>query len=57
MNDDPIVEYLNKLNLRVTRENYISINWCGDYEWDTPLPAELEASLPEVLQMNPEQND
>ena len=47
---DSVVEYLKKLNLPVTRENYIAINWMGDYPANKPLPAELEASLPEELQ-------
>jgi hypothetical protein len=48
--DDSIVAYLKKLNIPVTRENYIAVNWMGDYPADEPLPAELEASLPKELQ-------
>ena len=57
MDTDPIVEYLKQLNLPVTRQNYISINWCGEYQWDKPLPPELEASLPEELQISTDQAD
>jgi hypothetical protein len=57
MEDDLVVGYLKKLGLPVTRENYIGLNWCGDYQWDKPLPAELEASLPEELQLNSDQAD
>lgn len=47
---DYTLEYLQKHNIPVTRENYIAINWMGDYPGDQPLPAELEASLPTELQ-------
>lgn len=50
---DSTLLYLQKHNIPVTRENYISLNWMGDYPADQPLPAELEASLPKELQLNP----
>lgn len=53
---DLTVEYLKENGLPVTRENYINTNWLGEYDPAEPLPAELEASLPEELQMK-EKND
>lgn len=48
---DYTMEYLKKNNIPITRKNYIEMNFMGDYPADQPLPAELEASLPEELQM------
>lgn len=50
---DPIVEYLKKNGIPVTRHNYIGLNWMGDFDPDEELPAELEADLPEELQWKP----
>ena len=47
---DMIVDYLKKLGLPVTRENYVKTNWMGDLDPKMPLSAELEASLPKDLQ-------
>jgi hypothetical protein len=45
--NDPVIDYLKKSNLPVTRENYIEANW-------SPVPkpwtAEHESELPENLQ-------
>lgn len=53
---DYVLDYLKENNLPVTRENYINVNWMGDYDPAEPLPAELEASLPEELQLKGESN-
>lgn len=53
MTNDSIVETLKRLGLPVDRDHYVSLNWCGDYDPKKPLPAELEASLPEELQLSP----
>lgn len=44
---DPVVEWLNKNNLPVTRENYIDVNWMGSPP--DPWTQEDEESLPESL--------
>lgn len=54
---DYTLEYLKENNLPVTRENYINVNWMGDYDPAEPLPAELEASLPEELQLKGEESN
>jgi hypothetical protein len=46
---DPLVEWLESMNIPVTRENYINHNWPGDdmpEEWT----GEHEAQLPRELQ-------
>ena len=52
---DYVMNYLKEHNIPVTRENYIEINWMGDYDPSKPLPAELEAELPSALQMQDEE--
>ena len=54
---DYTLEYLKKNGIPVTRENYIGLNWAGDYDSKQALPAELEASLPEELQLNAKENN
>ena len=49
---DSVLEYLRDNDIPVTRENYIGLNWMGEYDPTQPLPAELEAELPEGLQMS-----
>lgn len=51
MSVDYTLDYLKKNDIPVTRENYVALNWMGDYSADKPLPAELEASLPASLQL------
>ncbi len=46
-----IVRSLVKMNVRVTRSNYIDLNYLGDYDPKQSLPAELEMSLPEPLRL------
>lgn len=55
---DYTLNYMKENNIPLTRENYIEINWMGDYKADEPLPAELEAELPKQFQLQPnaEQN-
>lgn len=48
---DHVLEYMKKNNIPVTRENYVLINWLGEYSADEELPAELEAELPTELQL------
>ncbi len=47
---DYTLEYLKKNEIPVTRANYVEVNWMGDYDPKEPLPAELEAEIPEELQ-------
>lgn len=47
---DYTLEYLEKNKIPVTRENYVGLNWLGDLDPKEPLPAELEAELPDDLQ-------
>lgn len=49
---DYVMNYLKEHNIPVTRENYIEINWMGEVDPKQPLPAELEAEMPESLQLN-----
>lgn len=51
-NTDHVLEYLRDNDIPVTRANYIGLNWMGEYDPAQPLPAELEAELPEGLQMH-----
>jgi hypothetical protein len=53
---DYTLEYLKKSGIPVTRENYVGLNWLGDYDPAKPLPAELEASLPAEIQMKGDEN-
>jgi hypothetical protein len=57
MDKDPIIEYMKENDIPVTRDNYIGLNWLGDYDPSEPLPAELEADLPEELQIHDEEED
>ena len=46
---DYVKQYLEKTGVPVTRKNYVGTNWPGA-DYDKPLPAELEAEIPEELQ-------
>jgi hypothetical protein len=46
---DYVLDYLKKADIPVTRKNYVGTNWPGA-DYDKPLPAELEAEIPEELQ-------
>ena len=47
---DGIVEWLRKNNIPVTREHYFDAAWLTpDWDWNLPLPAEMEAELPEEV--------
>jgi len=46
---DYVLDYLKKADIPVTRKNYVGLNWPGA-DYDKPLPAELEAEIPEELQ-------
>ena len=46
---DYVKAYLEKTGVPVTRRNYVSLNTPGA-DYDKPLPAELEAEIPEELQ-------
>lgn len=46
---DYVLDYLKKTGTPVTRKNYVGLNWPGA-DYDKPLPAELEADIPEDLQ-------
>ena len=48
---DHVIDYMKKNDIPVTRENYIEINWMGEVDPKQPLPAELEAEMPEALQI------
>lgn len=52
--EDLLLDFMKKNNIPVTRENYIGLNWAGEYDAAKPLPAELEADLPEELQLKEE---
>jgi hypothetical protein len=52
---DITLDALKRRNMPVTRENYILMNWMGDYDPSEPLPAELEAELPDFLQLDAEE--
>lgn len=47
---DHVYEWL-KSKGPVTRADYVNTNWFGKYDPNRPLPAELEAEIPEELQM------
>ena len=49
-NMDHVIEYLKSKNIPVNRRNYIDVNWLGQWDHNKPLPAELEAEMPEELQ-------
>jgi hypothetical protein len=46
---DYVLDYLKKTGVPVTRKNYVGLNTPGA-DYDKPLPAELEAEIPEELQ-------
>lgn len=46
---DFTLQYMKDHKIPVTRENYVELNWVGRYDGSKPLPAELEAELPEEL--------
>lgn len=50
--DDPIVVYLRENNIPVTRANYLGLAYFGDVDPEVELDAELEADLPEQLQLH-----
>lgn len=54
---DYTLEYLKKNNIPVTRENYVGLNFLGDYDPKEALPAELEADLPKELQIEKEKGE
>jgi hypothetical protein len=54
---DYTLDYLKKNKIPVTRENYIGLDFAGDYDPKQPLPAELEASLPKELQLNKKEGE
>jgi len=47
---DHVIEYMKSKNIPITRDNYIQINWMNSWDPKKPLPAELEAEMPEELQ-------
>ena len=47
---DYVIEYMKSKNIPVNRKNYIDVNWLGQWDHNKPLPAELEAEMPEELQ-------
>jgi hypothetical protein len=47
---DYTLQYMKENDIPITRANYIALNWMGDYDPAQPLPAELEAELPEELE-------
>jgi len=48
---DYTLEYLKTHHIPVTRENYIGLDFLGDYDPKEMLPAELEAALPKEIQL------
>lgn len=48
---DYVLKYMEDHNVPMTRENYITLNWMGMWDAEKPLPAELEAEMPEQLQL------
>jgi hypothetical protein len=46
---DYVKQFLEKNSIPVTRKSYMGLNWPGA-DYDKPLPAELEAEIPEELQ-------
>jgi hypothetical protein len=48
---DYTLEYLKTHHIPITRENYIGLDFLGDYDPKEMLPAELEAGLPKELQI------
>jgi hypothetical protein len=49
---DYVKEFLEKSGTPVTRKSYIDLNWANTgYDSNKMLPAELEADLPEELQI------
>lgn len=46
---DYVEQYMKKNDVPLTRENYIELNW-PQVDPKEPLPAELEAELPEEFQ-------
>jgi len=46
---DYVKKYMEKNDIPLTRESYIKLNWPG-VDPKKPLPAELEAELPEEFQ-------
>lgn len=47
---DWTLKYMKEANIPITRDNYVELNWMGDYDPKQPLPAELESEIPEELQ-------
>ena len=47
---DYVLDYMKKNDIPMTRKNYIELNWMGQADPNQPLPAELEAEMPEELQ-------
>jgi hypothetical protein len=45
---DPVLKLMKSNSIPVTRENYLEVAYLG--EAPDPLPAKLEAELPESLQ-------
>jgi hypothetical protein len=50
MTADPLLDWMKKKNIPLTRENYILLNWGGEKNPDEPLDPESEAELPEEFQ-------
>ena len=46
---DYVLDWLKENNIPATRRSYVGLNWPGA-DYDKPLPAELEAEIPEELQ-------
>jgi hypothetical protein len=47
--NDPVVEWLKKKNIPLTRRNYLNVAYLGDPPAE--LSAEEEAELPEEIQL------
>ena len=49
---DFVLEYMKKHDIPLTRENYLAIDRPG-VDPSKPLPAELEAEMPDEIQFRP----
>jgi hypothetical protein len=57
MSKDIVLAYMKKHELPLNRQTYVSLAFAGDQDPSQPLPAELEAEIPEEFQLDKKQTD
>ena len=47
---DGVLEYMREKGFSIDRKTYFELAFWGDWDYTLPLPAEMEAEIPEEVQ-------